>query len=229
MNPADNRRSASSVTRDAVPGYALVVDDHPLVARGFAEFLTVHCGFPTVHVARHLAECQDRLASDGPPALAVVDFWLPDGVALPLLRVLRQADPGLRLLVVSGDHDVGVVTKVREAGAHGFLHKQEMPEVFARAVASLMAGDTWYRPTEQTPPPATRRELPIRPADLGLTQRQGEVLGLMLRGQPNKRIALTLNISEQTVKEHVSNILARLGATNRLEAITRLRGRRIEL
>ncbi len=210
------------------PGYALVVDDHPLVARGFAEYLATHCGFASVRVASGPASAQQWVEMDGSPALAVVDFWLPDGVALPFLQALRLSCVTTRLLVVSGDHDVGVVTKAREAGAHGFLHKQESPETFARTVACLMAGGEWYRPTDRMPGAGGPRELPVRARDLGLTERQGEVLELMLRGQPNKRIALTLDISEQTVKEHVSNILARLGVTNRLDAITRLRGRRIE-
>lgn len=68
----------------------------------------------------------------------------------------------------------------------------------------------------------------MHPQELGLTERQGQVLAMMLRGQPNKRIALALDISEQTVKEHVTNILARLGVANRMEAITLLRGRRID-
>lgn len=210
------------------PAYALVVDDHPLVARGFAEYLATHCGFAVSRVANGQASARRWIETDGWPALAVVDFWLPDGVALPFLLALRQGCDATRLLVVSGDHDVGVVTKAREAGAHGFLHKQESPETFARAVACLMAGSEWFRPTDRMPGAGAPRELPVRAGDLGLTERQGEVLALMLRGQPNKRIALALDISEQTVKEHVSNILARLGVSNRLDAITRLRGRRIE-
>lgn len=194
-----------------------------------AEYLGTHCRFEQVWTASNGAECLMRIETHGWPELAVVDFWLPEGAALPLLRELARRCPATRLLVVSGDDDAGVRRKAREAGGHGFLRKQETPEVFARAVAALRAGELWFPLVSgPMPSPDTPRELPIHARELGLTERQGEVLALMLRGLPNKRIARQLNLSETTVKEHVTNILGRLGVANRVEAITRLRGRRIE-
>jgi DNA-binding NarL/FixJ family response regulator len=211
-------------------GLALVVDDHPLVARGIAEYLITHCGFAVARSVSGSAECLKFIESEGMPDLAVVDFWLPEGAALPLLRHLSVQCPQTRLLAVSGDEDAGVRQKAREAGAHGFLRKQEAPEVFARAVEAVRAGGGWFPPVGgSVSSPKVVRELPIHPQELGLTDRQGEVLALMLRGLPNKQIARQLNLSETTVKEHVTNILARLGVANRVAAITRLRGRRIEI
>jgi DNA-binding NarL/FixJ family response regulator len=69
----------------------------------------------------------------------------------------------------------------------------------------------------------------VTPAALGLTERQGEILSLLLRGLPNKRIACAMNIAESTVKEHVSGILDKLGVRNRVGAITLLNQRRIRL
>lgn len=216
-------------TAEKVTGLALVVDDHPLVARGMAEYLTTHCGFAVARSVSGSAECLRFIESEGMPDLAVVDFWLPEGAALPLLNQLSKHWPAIRLLAVSGDEDAGVRRKAREAGAHGFLRKQEEPEVFAKAVAAVRAGKDWF-PLVSAPllPPDVARELPIHPQELGLTDRQGEVLALMLRGLPNKQIARQLNLSETTIKEHVTNILAKLGVANRVAAITRLRGRRIE-
>lgn len=73
-----------------------------------------------------------------------------------------------------------------------------------------------------------RRAPAVRAAELGLTPRQGEVLAMLLLGLPNKRIARALNVTEATVKEHVTGILGRLGVANRVEAILRLHGRAIE-
>ena len=72
-------------------------------------------------------------------------------------------------------------------------------------------------------------EVALHPADLGLTLRQGQALELLLQGLANKQIAAALNLSEHTVKDHVAAILERLGARNRVEAIARLRGVRLEL
>ncbi len=209
---------------------ALVVDDHPLVARGIAQYLVTHCGFATADLAADAAECLRRVSSDDPPALAVIDFWLADGTAPALLREIATRATPTRLLVVSGDDQAGIQTQVRKAGAHGFLCKQEPPEVFAQAVTALLGGGSWFPVADRltlAPPPA--RELPVRAADLGLTQRQAQVLALVLRGLPNKRIATELALTEPTVKEHVSNVLARLGVPNRVAAINLLRGRRVEL
>lgn len=217
--------SATGIQRKAI-----VVDDHPLVARGIAEYLTTHCGFAQALAVSGGNECLRHIETAGLPELAVIDFWLPEGAALPLLRHSAVTWPTLRLLVVSGDDDAGVRHKAEEAGAHGFLRKQEPPEVFARAVSAVCAGENWFPLAGAASPPAGPvRELPIRPQELGLTDRQGEVLALMMRGLPNKQIARQLGLSETTVKEHVTNILARLGVANRVAAITRLRGRRIEL
>jgi len=95
---------------------------------------------------------------------------------------------------------------VRLAGADGFLHKQESPEVFGRAVAALLQGGSQLAGRE-----FPNKDLPVTAAELGLTVRQGQVLAMMLKGLPNKRIALNLSLSEQTVKEHVTGILKRLG------------------
>ena len=208
---------------------ALVVDDHPLVARGIAQYLTTHCGFAHAQTLASSEQCLRHIEAGAIPELAVVDFWLPEGAALPLLRHLATAWPQVRLLTVSGDEDEGVQRKVKEAGAHGFLRKDIAPEVFAEAVAALRAGHTWFAPPDTASCwHATPRELPLHPRDLGLTERQGEVLNLMLRGLPNKRIARALALSEPTVKEHISNIFAKLGVASRVEAITLLRGKRIE-
>lgn len=214
----------------AQEGDALVVDDHPLVARGIASFLTAHCGFAVASTVADSEECLRYLASAPSPRLAVIDFWLPEGAALPLLRRLSEDWPQVRLLAMSGDDDVGVANKAREAGAHGFLAKYESAEAFAEAITVVRDGGTWFPVAgDDVASGRARRELPIRPQDLGLTYRQGEILGLMLRGLPNKRIARELGLSEQTVKEHISNVLAKLGVANRVGAITLLRGRTVEL
>ena len=74
---------------------------------------------------------------------------------------------------------------------------------------------------------ATERDVLVTPADLGLTERQGDILALLLDGLPNKRIAQARSLSESTVKEHVSAVLARMGAHSRVELMTRLRGQRL--
>jgi len=207
---------------------AWVIDDHPLVARGIADFLVSHCGFASAGSATSAAEFLAVLDTSQPPSLLVMDFWLPDGVSLALIKEMNSLWPTLPILVISADDDLAVLKKVQASAARGFLHKQEAPEVFARAVSALLAGETWCGSDLPHKPAASAKDLPVTAEELGLTARQGEILALLLQGQPNKRIANTLSLSEQTVKEHVSRILERLGARNRIEIITKFRGRRLE-
>lgn len=206
----------------------MVIDDHPLVARGIADFLQSYCGFQRAIAVNHSSELWRYMREDEPPQLFVVDFWLTCGASLALLEKLRLQYPDTPVLVISADDDAAVREKVRQAGASGFLNKQEQPEVFRLAVAAILRGEIWFDNHSPTGAESTQRELPITAQELGLTARQGQVLGLVLKGLPNKRIAQALTLSEQTVKEHITGILERIGARNRIEVITRLKGRRLE-
>lgn len=209
---------------------AVVVDDHPLVARGIADYLRTHCGFARADAICRAADLWTHIEQLGAPTLALVDFWLPEGTALPMLTRLRDDYPATRLLVISGDGDPVIRDKVHRLAVDGFVLKHAESAVFALAVAAVLRGDAWFDDASVTTQMADEaRSLPLSPAELGLTPRQGEVLALMLKGLPNKRVAQTLSLTEQTVKEHVSGILERLGARNRIELITRLRGRRIDV
>ncbi len=208
---------------------ALVIDDHPLVARGIADYLRAYCGCAQADAICRASDLWEHIERHGAPTLALVDFWLPGGTALPVLERLRRDYPATRLLVISGDGDVAIRDKVRRLAVDGFLPKHVEPAHFALAVSAILRGEVWF---DDAPCASLggeeARELPLSAAELGLTPRQGEVLALMLKGLPNKRIAQMLSLTEQTVKEHVSGIFERLGVRNRIELITRLRGKRID-
>ncbi|CAI0929271.1 response regulator transcription factor [Serratia fonticola] len=206
--------------------YALVVDDHPMVANGIAGFLNTRCGYKRVYVAASRQECNSYISEKGHPQLLVLDFWLSDGTALHLIRELPQKDANIRLLVISGDENNQVQHKAQEAGAHGFVHKHDSPQTFHLAVTALQNGQLWFPASSEV---ACCTSSPPRDQEFGLTQRQTEVLAMMLRGFSNKRIALALAVSESTIKEHITSILGKLGVTNRIEAITLLQGRRFTL
>ncbi|PKH20477.1 DNA-binding response regulator [Enterobacterales bacterium CwR94] len=201
---------------------ALVVDDHPLVARGIASFLQHHCGFRDAAVVTSGEAAQRYMLAQPPPDLIIADFWLSDGTALSLLREAHHNYAPLHSLVMSGDDNNEIWRQVRDAGADGYIHKNETPEIFAQAVKAVMSGQYWF-------PQIAGATSSVKGtfADFGLTQRQIDVLQMMMRGYPNKRIAAYLEISETTVKEHVSHILNKLGVKSRVEAITLLHQRRI--
>ena len=225
--------SFSESLRPGGDNYGLVVDDHPLVAHGMTAFRRLHKKLDDAVSAGSAPEALRTIAQRGAPAIALVDFWLADGATSLFIRDVLALAPSTRVLMVSGDSHPAVVLKARAAGAHGFVHKQEVPEVFAAAVTEVLEGGTWFDAAADGAVPVSdaplAREVPLSPAELGLTPRQGEILAMLLQGLPNRPIATALNVSEHTVKEHVTAILHKLQARNRVEAIAKLRGVRLEL
>ncbi|BEO43656.1 DNA-binding response regulator [Serratia marcescens] len=202
--------------------YALVVDDHPLVASGIANFLSTHCRFKQAYVVTTEENFYRHIRENGPPRLLVIDFWLSSGTALKLLKEVKQLYPQVRILVVSGDENNDIWQKVHTAGGHGFVLKNEPPELFARAVFALNDNQEWFPDGNEFTVKSNHEHL----KKFNLTPRQIDVLNMMMRGLPNKRIAAQLSISEPTVKEHISNILKKIGVNSRVEAITLLHGKR---
>lgn len=200
-------------------------------------------------VASQADEVWGLITQHGPARVVLVDFWLDDGATDQLIQQLRSRWPDTKVLVMSGDDNTAIITKARACGAHGFVHKQEAPQVFSDAVHAVLTGHNWFVVQRDTPSDATigahggahggaysgashdrttsqrsARQVSVTPAQLGLTARQGQILTMLLQALPNKRIADSLNVSENTVKEHVTTILTKLSASNRVELITKLRG-----
>jgi DNA-binding NarL/FixJ family response regulator len=205
--------------------YALVVDDHPLVGRGVAEYLKGHAQLDDARVANNVQEALDTIDTLGAPAVMLIDFWLTTGATDPLISLVRSRWPATKVLVMSGDDNPAIITKARACGAHGFLHKKHPPSMFSDAVTALLQGRLWYAPPESEPVVQPHsRNVSVSASELGLTPRQGQILAMLLQAFPNRRIADALSVSEHTVKEHVTAILSKLSVSNRVELITKLRG-----
>ena len=227
MSELSNILSNSHI--EALP-YALVVDDHPLVAQGAAHVLTTSAGVKQVRCASQGDAALTMIAAMGEPVITVMDFWLESGDSLAFVQNILALAPGTRILMTSGDRHPALVSKAKAVGAHGFVHKSSPASEFQAAVQALLSGRTWF---DAAPPgpgaavaPVTRLHMTAK--ELGVTARQVEVLNLVLQGKPNRAIAQALNLSEHTVKEHVTALLQRLGASNRVELITRMHGIEID-
>jgi DNA-binding NarL/FixJ family response regulator len=230
-NPSESKFNAPPI-RSAVsarlPAYALICDDHPVVGRGLRELLKEHPHINHSVCTSTAEECLAYIDEHEPPAVVIVDFWLHGDTSRQLVEALKHK--GLRVLVISADDDPMVSAKSEQWGADGFISKQAAPGVVREAVSCLIEGLGWFMPGGQAKAAdaQTGQRIAVSARELGLTKRQGEVLALMLQCQPNKRIAQELNLTEATVKEHVTGILARLGAKNRVEIVSRFKHRLLE-
>jgi NarL family two-component system response regulator LiaR len=195
----------------------LIVDDHAVVREGLRAFLDLQEGFEVVGEADDGDEAiaaAERLRPD----VVLMDLVMPrrDGVAA--MRVLRDRVPGARVIVLTSFLDEDKLLPALRAGAAGYLLKNAQPHELERAVRAAHAGEAVLDPVV-----AARLVEALasggddQPIDR-LTPREREVLELIVRGFPNKRIARELELAEKTVKTHVGHVLGKLGVTDRTQA-----------
>jgi len=204
----------------------LVVDDHPLMADAITLSLTTLDQRAEVKAAHDLASAFHQAAKAPEFDLVMLDLGLPGCSALQALERFRERFPALPVVVVSASSDTSSITAALDLGAMGFIPKTSPRDVLLNAVRLVVSGGIYVPPealkargAEPTPPAPERASGERRISDLGLTDRQSEVLSLLLKGLPNKLIARKLDISENTTKIHVSAVLHALGVATRTQAL----------
>ena len=200
----------------------LVVDDHPLILSALSQLLPQLARPVTMLAAGDRDETYAVLAAHRDIALVLLDLALPGSRGLELLGRLRRDFPRLPIAVLSATHDRATVDSALGAGARGFIAKTASGRELLDAIARLLDGRPCPRPEMARTPARNANDIAIAPDLLGLTQRQSDVLRLLLQGKPNKLICRDLNLSEGTVKVHVSAILRALNVHTRAQAIVEL-------
>jgi DNA-binding NarL/FixJ family response regulator len=217
----------------------LLIDDHPLilsalevVVRSLAQEVSVTCA-PSAVLAR------EALAVTSDFDLALLDLQLGDDDGFALLVELRAAFPAVPIVIVSASDRRADVLRAIDLGAMGFVCKCAGNDTLLAALEMVMSGGIYLppsimrmgaRPEEDAShglhngssrgmAPLSSESSEIVISRLGLTRRQSEVLALLLRGQSNKLIARALNLSVETIKDHVAAVLRRLKVSSRTQAV----------
>ncbi|MFV5213419.1 response regulator [Azonexus caeni] len=202
----------------------LVVEDHALVREGLVGLLSqVEDG---VHVfeSADFESALSVLDSEGDFDLVLLDLALPGIDGFAGLDILRRRYPAMPVAVVSAFDDQPTVTRVMNLGASGFIPKALNGERLLLAVRDVLAGNI-VRPSGQMPArlddavPLPPSSVSVKPGEIGLTERQAQVLCLMVRGLSNRDIADQLDLSEGTVKIHATAVFKALGVTSRTQAL----------
>ncbi|MGS1105043.1 response regulator [Achromobacter anxifer] len=193
----------------------LLVDDHAMFREALVMALGQAAPGLTIHPAAGGQEALEVLERQTAIQHVIMDFYLPDMAGADLLKRLRQRRAQLRILVLSASQDPEDMRRALEAGAQGFLNKSASCQQLAAALEAVSEAAPPQRGASSTLSTGGQDEAALLRA---LTPRQSEVLSLMCDGLRNKEISERLNMTEKTVKTHVSAILGTLGVLNRTQA-----------
>jgi DNA-binding NarL/FixJ family response regulator len=198
----------------------LVVDDYPITRTGIAAILQSQ---PDMEACAQAGTVSDavRLFDEHEPDLTLMDLRLPDGHGVEAIRLIRRKKPSAKIIVLTtyeGDEDIH---QALQAGAMGYLIKGMSHNVLVKAIRRVYGGNRFL------PPPVTQT-LSLRSSSSELSQREREVLRLMVAGKTNREIGEKLHIKEPTVKSHITLILMRLGVTDRTQAVVKALKRGLE-
>jgi NarL family two-component system response regulator LiaR len=195
----------------------MLVDDHTMVRKGLVTFLNAFDDLQLAGEAESGAEAI-RLCGEVLPDVVLMDMMMPDMDGTTAIRRIRQQFPDVQIIALTSFKEGDLIKRALEAGAIGYLLKDISAKDLARALRAAYAGRATLSP-EASQSLVEASSQPPAPG-LDLTEREREVLALMIEGLNNVQIAGRLTVSPSTIKSHVSNILTKLGAASRTEAVS---------
>ena len=204
-------------TSSSEPIRVMLVDDHTMVRRGLAAFLKVFDDLQLAGEAES-GEAAIQVCAEVLPDVVLMDMVMPDMDGAAATRIIRQQFPQVQVIALTSFKEGDLVKNALEAGAIGYLLKDVSAEELVQAIRAAHAGRATLSPEAAQALVETANQ-PAAPG-LDLTDRELEVLALMVEGLNNTQIAGRLTVSSSTIKSHVSNILSKLGVASRTEAVT---------
>jgi DNA-binding NarL/FixJ family response regulator len=214
-------------TEGPSPLTLLVVDDHEVVRQGLVALLDRRAGFQVVAEAGTAAEALEQ-ARRFQPNLVVMDVRLPDGSGIEACREIRSELPETRVVMLTSYPDEDAVLAAIVAGASGYLLKQVRARDLVAALETVAAGGSLLDPAVTGKVLERMRRIATDDDELAaLTKQERKILALVAEGKTNKEIAGEVFLSDKTVKNYVSSILAKLNLERRAQAaayVARLKG-----
>ena len=211
----------------------LIVDDHALIRDALRRVLEQLEREVTVLEAGDCGQAFRVIEAQPDLDLVLLDLNLPGTHGLAALTELRTRYPAVSVVVVSAANDRVSVTQALNHGAMGYIPKSSSNEVLASALRLVVSGGIYIPPeilgrsepqmkpgSVESPAPDAGGSPPrLLPSDLGLTERQAQILILLMQGKSNKLICRELDLAESTVKNHVTHVLKTLNVTSRTQAV----------
>lgn len=196
----------------------LIADDHRMVREGLKQLLSMDDGIEVVGEAGDGYECLN-MANKTKPNIVLLDINMPNLDGLQVLNIMKQQKMLCKVILLTIHKEVDYLMKALDMGCDGYVLKDSDFDTLKKAIFSVYSGDTYIEPSLMPMLNSSLAERDVLQDKLSeLTKRELEVLKMIASGSFNKEIASTLNISERTVKNHVSNIFKKIGVSDRTQA-----------
>ncbi|MCM2971869.1 MULTISPECIES: response regulator [Larsenimonas] len=198
----------------------IVADDHPLFRAALTQALRQVASQVDIVEADTMEATVDAVTRHPDVDLILLDLHMPGAHGFSGLIQLRGQMPDIPVAVVSGSEEVSVVRRSIDYGASGFIPKSASLDVIAGAISEIIDGEIWLPPEMAAAlGESNEEETKFAEAIASLTPQQFRVLNMLTEGMLNKQIAYDLNVSEATIKAHVTAILRKLGVHSRTQAV----------
>lgn len=198
----------------------MVVDDHPVVRQGLRSLLTQYDGIEVV------GEAEDgptalRMIGEVSPDVVLLDVRLANQNGLDFVQQLRRAEPRGRIVVLTSHDDRAYLLKAAHSGVHGYLLKSASAEVLVEAIHAVSSGERRLSPTVAGKALEQLEELSQQyvQAESGLSDQELQMLKLLAKGASTREMSNALYLSDRTIKRKIQEILTKLDAANRAQAV----------
>ncbi len=196
----------------------MLTDDHALMREGIKHLLEFDGSIEVIEEASDGIECLQKLEKIHPDIL-LLDINMPEMNGIEVLEELKRREDPLKVLILTVHSEVEYLVKAVDIGANGYILKDSGSSELKQAIDVIMSGESYIQPSLL---PALNSRLINRDVDQDklrtLTKRELEILTQVAGGMFNKEIAVNLNISERTVKNHISNIFRKIDVSDRTQA-----------
>ena len=196
----------------------MLVDDHALIREGIKQLLEFDGSIDVIEQASDGAECLEKLQHVQPDIL-LLDINMPNVNGIEVLEEIKKKNIPVKVLMLTVHSEAEYLVQAVDIGANGYILKDSGSEELKKAIQSVMDGDSYIQPSLI---PSLNSRLVTRDIDkekiAALTKREMEILTQIAGCMFNKEIAMNLNISERTVKNHISNIFKKIDVSDRTQA-----------
>lgn len=197
----------------------IVADDHPLFRNAICQVLQNMEGEPEIVEAQDMASLQTKLTDHPDTNLVLLDLHMPGAHGFSALAYVKGQCSELPVLVVSANEKPEIMQRAVEFGSQGFLPKSANIETIQLAIQTVLGGNTWLPAEAENQTPASEDEQQLMQGIAALTPQQYLVLTMLAEGLLNKQIAYELDVTEATIKAHMTAIFRKLGVRSRTQAV----------